>query len=153
MQNVMRTAAVTIVLGAMPALAMGQQQPDPETMKQGAQLYGQTCARCHNLRSATEHTDRAWGTIMLHMRARANLTKSDAEAIRVFLQATNGDETRTSARDGPALERVGEAQRAASAWRVATGDAPIPFPASLDAATAGALADYLAGLRAGDREP
>jgi len=62
-------------------------------MAEGAQVYAATCGRCHNPRAGTERTDAEWIPIVAHMRARANLTKRQAEAVLVFLQATNLPET------------------------------------------------------------
>ena len=45
-----------------------------------------TCARCHNLRPASEFASEQWPIIVNHMRTRQDLTKSDAEAVAVFLQ-------------------------------------------------------------------
>lgn len=71
----------------LPMAAEGQQ--DPEKIGEGAQVYAANCARCHNARSGTERTDAEWVPIVAHMRARGNLTKSQAEAVLAFLQATN----------------------------------------------------------------
>lgn len=82
-------------LGAIVAVgALLWPQPvsaqEASRVAEGGRLYGQTCGRCHNPRPSTERTDREWRTVMGHMRARANLSRSDAEAILAFLQATNG---------------------------------------------------------------
>ena len=75
------------LLVSLPMTASGQQ--DPEKIGKGAQVYAANCARCHNARSGTERTDNEWVPIVAHMRARGNLTKSQAEAVLAFLQATN----------------------------------------------------------------
>lgn len=80
---------VTIGLGLLPVTALAQ---DAAAVAEGAQLYGQNCVRCHTARSPMERTDREWVTIVNHMRARANLRKSEAQAMIAFLQATNGME-------------------------------------------------------------
>lgn len=89
-------------LGAVAVLVGLLQPPDAaaqqgEEVAEGARLYGQTCARCHNPRPSTERSDRDWTTIMGHMRTRANLSKSDTRAILAFLQATNGSPGEASA--------------------------------------------------------
>lgn len=77
-------------LGLMVLLPMAvEAQQDPALVGAGAQVYAANCARCHNARSGTERTDAAWVAIVAHMRARGNLTKSQAEAVLAFLQATN----------------------------------------------------------------
>jgi len=82
-------AAVLPVLLALLAVATPAAAQSPSQMARGAQLYSSTCGRCHDARSPAERTDRQWATIMAHMRARANLTEADAEAILAFMQATN----------------------------------------------------------------
>lgn len=82
-------AAVLPVLLGLFAVATPAAAQSPSQMARGAQLYSTTCGRCHDARSPSERTDRQWVTIMAHMRARANLTEADAEAVLAFLQATN----------------------------------------------------------------
>ncbi len=53
----------------------------------GAQLWAQSCARCHDVRSPDLHSEREWDLIMHHMRVRANLTAKEYEAIREFLKS------------------------------------------------------------------
>jgi cytochrome c len=73
---------------------------------QGARLWSMTCNSCHNARSPLERTDRQWTVIVSHMRTRANLTKSEAEAVKAFLQASN---KQRSQEKGKASSRRGEA--------------------------------------------
>lgn len=85
----LRTSTILALGGALcllPATGHAQSAAD---VAQGAQLYATTCSRCHNARAATERTDRDWTIIMAKMRARANITKSQAASILAFLQATN----------------------------------------------------------------
>jgi mono/diheme cytochrome c family protein len=55
----------------------------------GAKLWAQNCARCHNSRSPTELSTAQWDVVMLHMRVRAGLTAADTHAIREFLQTAD----------------------------------------------------------------
>lgn len=80
------------VMFAEPAAS----QQDPALMAQGAQVYLSTCGRCHNARPASERTDREWMAIIAHMRARANLSRSNALAVLAFLTATNVPENATA---------------------------------------------------------
>lgn len=139
-RTMMRSATVAAGLALLPALATAQ-QPDPETMARGGRLYSQTCARCHNPRPATERSDRAWNTIMLHMRARANLTKTDAKAILVFLQATNGAGSGMSARTPETGGDPADAARVL-AWQLAGWGLP-GLPGDVDPAVARRLAEHL----------
>lgn len=78
------TAAALLFLGTA-ACAGG---PAPERMStggEGAQLWRDTCAHCHNLRSAPEFSADEWPVIVTHMRTRAYLTKSEAETVADYL--------------------------------------------------------------------
>lgn len=72
----------------------------------GARLWSMTCNSCHNARSPLERTDRQWTVIVSHMRTRANLTKSEAEAVKAFLQASN---EQRSQEQGKASSSTGKA--------------------------------------------
>lgn len=78
-------AAALVLL--LPVSAEAQQ--DPAKIGEGALVYAANCSRCHSPRSGTERTDDEWVAIIAHMRARGNLTKSQAGAVLAFLQATN----------------------------------------------------------------
>lgn len=79
------TTFLTAILVGLSPLVGGELQ----AQESGAELWGRTCTRCHNGRAINERTDREWATIVNHMRARANMTRSDARTILEFLQATN----------------------------------------------------------------
>ncbi|MEQ9581132.1 MAG: hypothetical protein RIM68_03080, partial [Arenibacter sp.] len=57
--------------------------------KSGAQLWGETCNRCHLAPSPADYNDTDWETISLHMRVRANLTEKDVAKIEEFLKSAN----------------------------------------------------------------
>lgn len=100
MKTLTRILTAALALALWPAPTTGQNM---ETFAEGARLYGQQCTRCHTARSPTERSDAEWTTIVNHMRARANLTKSQAVALRTFLQTTNVAEgTATAAASTPA---------------------------------------------------
>ena len=75
-------AAALLAVGCAGAPVQGQ----VATVEEGARVWRMTCARCHNLRPATEFTSEQWPIIVNHMRTRQDLTKSDAEAVAAFLQ-------------------------------------------------------------------
>jgi len=81
----------------LAAPAAARAQVDPLLIGEGAQVWANTCGRCHNIRPPTERTDAQWATILMHMRARANLTRHQADAVLAYLQATNTAETSTTA--------------------------------------------------------
>lgn len=57
--------------------------------KSGAQLWGETCSRCHLAPSPADYNDTDWETISLHMRVRANLTEKSMKKIEEFLKSAN----------------------------------------------------------------
>lgn len=62
---------------------------EPAEPKAGAQLWSESCSRCHNIRPPQYYSDAQWDLIVHHMRMRANLTGEEARAITKFLQASN----------------------------------------------------------------
>ncbi len=57
--------------------------------KSGAQLWGETCNRCHLAPSPADYNDTDWSTISLHMRVRANLREKEIKKIETFLKSAN----------------------------------------------------------------
>lgn len=106
----MRTAILALAAAlAIPVALSAQQASD---IADGARVWSSNCTRCHNARPSQERTDEQWRTIVLHMRARANLTRADAKLVTTFLQATNAPEPAAAAREAsgnatPMNERVG----------------------------------------------
>lgn len=86
----MRRLTLTLLAGAAlvaaPARAGAQ---NAAAVAEGARAWANNCTRCHSARSPGERSDEQWETIVLHMRARANLTRSQGRALIAFLQATN----------------------------------------------------------------
>jgi mono/diheme cytochrome c family protein len=87
------------------ALPVAINAQDPMAIAQGAQVYSAYCASCHNARASSERTDLEWVAIALHMRARANFSKSQTSAVLAFLQATNLPETLTTMASAPATDQ------------------------------------------------
>ena len=108
------TTTAPIVLGLLllvPGTARAQQtvgasEVGPSLVARGAQLYSYNCGRCHNMRPSSERDDGEWSVIVAHMRARGNLTRSEAEALLAFLQATNADAPSTVAIPTPSEESL-----------------------------------------------
>lgn len=92
-----RITSLLIVMIALSisGLAYGQ---DPAEIAEGAKAWAKNCTRCHNARSPMERNDRDWATIAAHMRARANLTKTETRMIVAYLQMMNGSEPAAGAR-------------------------------------------------------
>jgi cytochrome c2 len=68
--------------------AAGATPPAPE--KAGAQLWVENCNRCHNIRSPGNYSPAQWEVVMMHMRARANLTPEEHKKILEFLKSGTG---------------------------------------------------------------
>lgn len=82
---------ITAVLGFAMLLTTGcaagaiQERGMQDMAADGATLWRQTCSHCHNFRSAQEFTAQQWPIIVAHMRTRADLSKSEAEAVAAYL--------------------------------------------------------------------
>ncbi len=68
-------------------LSAGDAKPAAAPAKGGAQLWAETCNRCHNIRSPDSYGPRECGIAMTHMRVRGYLTGEDQRAIQKFLQS------------------------------------------------------------------
>ena len=55
----------------------------------GAELWAQTCSRCHNLRSPSSFGPAQWEVAVYDMRVRANLTGEQQRKILEFLKAAS----------------------------------------------------------------
>jgi len=61
----------------------------PIAERSGAQLWGENCGHCHNMRSPETLNDEKWEVAATHMRTRANLTATETEKIINFLKSSN----------------------------------------------------------------
>ena len=64
-------------------------EEDFKIEKSGAQMWGETCNRCHLAPSPADYNDTDWSTIALHMRVRANITEEQASKIFGFIKSAN----------------------------------------------------------------
>jgi mono/diheme cytochrome c family protein len=78
------TQTRSLAAAAEPA-SSGQQDKAsrPESPSAGERAFRQNCARCHN--APQSFPPRISGTIIRHMRVRANLSREDERAILKFL--------------------------------------------------------------------
>ena len=88
-----RLLALIATIALVGGLSQKVSAQDPSLMIQGAKLWSDNCMRCHNARSSMERNDQDWKTIVTHMRVRANLTRSESEAIVAYIQLTNMPES------------------------------------------------------------
>ncbi|HIQ46332.1 MAG TPA: cytochrome c [Sulfurovum sp.] len=81
-----------IALGALTLLFIGTSpvsaQEETTDLANGAQLWADTCMRCHNARPPSDLTMRAWSFSMNHMRVRAGLTGEETRDILAFIRAS-----------------------------------------------------------------
>lgn len=75
--------------GAASAAPKNQGVAAASTSVGGAQLWGERCGFCHNVRSPTSYSDAQWEVATLHMRVRANLTGNEQRKILEFLKSAN----------------------------------------------------------------
>ena len=71
------------------AASTGSAQSPAAAAQTGAQLWGQTCGHCHNIRSPGTYSDAQWGVTMLHMRVRGNLTAEEHKLILAFMKSAH----------------------------------------------------------------
>lgn len=122
----MRTTSLLSALALALALAPATMSAQGAATADGARVWASNCTRCHNARPSQERTDAQWQTIVLHMRARANLTRADAHLVTTFLQATNFPEH-------PVTAPVA-AEREAGIPEIPEDAEPIPEEADSDSA-------------------
>lgn len=63
--------------------------PEYVLQKSGAQLWAESCIRCHNTASPATFSDVQWDVAMRHMQLRAQLTEVEANKILEFIQSAN----------------------------------------------------------------
>jgi nitrate/TMAO reductase-like tetraheme cytochrome c subunit len=85
-RNPILALVVSVVSWVVAGCSGAPIQEEVTESERGAQVWRVTCARCHNLRPASEFASEQWPIIVNHMRTRQDLTKSDAEAVALFLQ-------------------------------------------------------------------
>ena len=61
----------------------------PHAAKGSAQLWSETCSRCHNVRDPSTYSREQWEVAMQHMRLRANLTGEEHRRILEFLESAD----------------------------------------------------------------
>ncbi len=79
------TSFVIIVFGTV----IGCASSTPLLDKSGAELWGENCGHCHNVRPPDSLTDAEWEVAVTHMRSRANLNGVEAQKIVDFLKTAN----------------------------------------------------------------
>lgn len=82
--------ATSLLIFGCQAASTGQSTAQGARLgKPGAQLWAESCNRCHNYRSPGSYSDAQWSVAMHHMRIRANLTAEEEKEILAFLKSSN----------------------------------------------------------------
>lgn len=82
---------ITTFVFLMAVAGSASAQDASEAVGRGGQIYSMVCDNCHNTRLPAEYGDEEWTVIVMHMRTRADLSRSEAEAVAAFLRAANGE--------------------------------------------------------------
>lgn len=91
MKYILKVTTITTLLLATLSTAMANEQlssEKPGNIENGAQVWADTCMRCHNLRAPSDLSKRAWPYSMYHMRVRAGLTGQETRDILAFILAS-----------------------------------------------------------------
>ncbi|MEQ8879771.1 MAG: hypothetical protein RLO17_19580 [Cyclobacteriaceae bacterium] len=67
----------------------GKGTPEYVLQKSGAQLWSESCIRCHNTASPATLSDVQWDVAVKHMEIRAQLTEVEAKKVLEFMQSAN----------------------------------------------------------------
>jgi mono/diheme cytochrome c family protein len=85
MKNIVKTTALVFgVLLSTNTIVVANETKSVD-IANGAQLWADTCMRCHNVRPPSDLTIRAWSYSMNHMRVRAGLTGQETRDILGFI--------------------------------------------------------------------
>jgi mono/diheme cytochrome c family protein len=85
MKNIIKTTTLVFgVLLSMNTMVLADETKQAD-IANGAQVWADTCMRCHNVRPPSDLTIRAWSFSMNHMRVRAGLTGQETRDILAFI--------------------------------------------------------------------
>ena len=76
-------------VGAASAPASAAAVAPVKVEKGGAEMWSETCAHCHNLRSPSAYGPAQWEVAVYDMRVRAHLTGEEQRKITEFLKAAS----------------------------------------------------------------
>ncbi|MBV6640381.1 MAG: hypothetical protein KI791_06675 [Cyclobacteriaceae bacterium] len=63
--------------------------PEYVLQKSGAQIWAESCIRCHNTASPSTFSDVEWDVAVSHMKLRAQLTQVEAQKVLEFMKSAN----------------------------------------------------------------
>lgn len=86
-------AGAVLLLAGLAAVLAGGCVAEPTKASEGvsgAEIWGSTCGRCHFNRSPSWYSDAQWEVALFHMGTKAQLTRTEREAVLRYLKAANG---------------------------------------------------------------
>ncbi|HIQ28604.1 MAG TPA: cytochrome c [Sulfurovum sp.] len=94
----MKNIVKTIIIGLGVFISINTEMMATEIEKadtvNGAQVWADTCMRCHNMRQPSDLSSRAWSFSMNHMRVRAGLTGKETRDILAFILSSKTESDR-----------------------------------------------------------
>ncbi|MDF1880195.1 hypothetical protein JHD50_02565 [Sulfurimonas sp. MAG313] len=85
MKNILKLTALAVLLSSgLNADVFGTEHEKADGIN-GAQVWADVCARCHNIRPPEDLSKRGWKYSMNHMRVRAGLTGKETRDILAFI--------------------------------------------------------------------
>ncbi|MBA1420198.1 MAG: cytochrome c [Epsilonproteobacteria bacterium] len=94
MKNIIKTTTLALVALLSMNTTVFADEVKQVDIANGAQVWADTCMRCHNVRPPSDLTVRAWSFSMNHMRVRAGLTGQETRDILAFIRASKTEEDR-----------------------------------------------------------
>lgn len=82
MKNIIKSVLIVIVMLFGSTLFASDKKANPI---HGAEVWAQTCMRCHNVRPPEDYNKHAWAYSINHMRVRAGLTGQEARDVLAFI--------------------------------------------------------------------
>ena len=88
-KSILISALTILIISLSSVLFNGCSESKKVADKSGIQLWGENCARCHNIPSPGEFNNDNWEIVGMHMRVRANLLQPEIDKIVDFLKSSN----------------------------------------------------------------
>ncbi|MDF1874878.1 hypothetical protein JHD48_03920, partial [Sulfurimonas sp. SAG-AH-194-I05] len=86
MKKLLYTGIITgLLFSSLQASIISKIDETQVDVANGAQVWADTCMRCHNLRAPSDLSKLAWRFSMQHMRVRAGLTGQDTRDVLAFI--------------------------------------------------------------------
>lgn len=90
----MNNLSLSLFIICLTFYSFKSQSQTKEQISKGAEIWADTCTRCHNVRDPSDFADDEWAAIMAHMRVRSGITGDESRYILYFLQKNNISESK-----------------------------------------------------------